>query len=71
MELILTVLIDIVTSARITSLLEVASVIVCVCLLSSPGVAATIVGVTTKLGIMQHLKEDFSQAADEEAPAEA
>lgn len=71
MDLILTIITDIVTSLRLTRILEFASLLVCICLLSSPGVSATIVGVTAKLGLMQHLKEDFSQANNEDAPAEA
>lgn len=71
MNLILTILTDIVTSLRLFSPLEIAALLVCICLLSSPGVSATIVAVTAKLGIMQHLREDFAQKDDEEAPAEA
>jgi hypothetical protein len=71
MNLILTILTDIITSLRLFSVLEIVAIFVCINLLSFPGISATIVGVTAKLGIMQHLKEDFSQADEEDAPAQA
>jgi len=55
-NLIYTILVDIVTSLRITNWLEIMALITCVMLLGSPGGIATILGAGTKLGIYNHVK---------------
>lgn len=57
LNLIITILSEVAMSLQITRLLEVASLIVVVMLLCSPGIVATILGVGTKLGIYHHVKE--------------
>ena len=52
---IIGIIIDIVGSLRITNLLQVLSLIVVGFLLSSPGVVATVIGISTKLGIYEHI----------------
>jgi len=58
MNFIFTVLADVVTSLRVTTLLEVLSLIIVIMLLSSPGAIATIIGAGTKLGIYHHVKDE-------------
>lgn len=65
MNFILTVLTDVATSLRVTTWLEVMSLVIVIMLLSSPGAIGTIIGLGTKIGIFQHVK------AEQEAKAEA
>ena len=55
-NLIVTILSEIAMSLQITRLLEVVSICVVFMLLCSPGIVATIMGVSTKLGIYSHIK---------------
>ena len=55
-NLIYTVIVDIITSLRITTWLEIMALFTCVMLLGSPGGIATILGAGTKLGIYNYVK---------------
>ena len=66
MNLILTVLTDVVTSLRITTWLQVMSVIIVLMLLSSPGAVATVIAVGTKLGLFTHVREQKKAKAEGE-----
>lgn len=64
MNLIITVLADVVTSLRVTTWLELMSLFTVIMLLSSPGAAGTILGVGAKLGIYAHIKEEKQAKED-------
>ncbi|CAM2065922.1 hypothetical protein SCOR_11120 [Sulfidibacter corallicola] len=53
-NLIFTALYEIVMSLRVTSLLQLMGIVIVVCLMSSPGACATVIGISAKLGIAQH-----------------
>ena len=58
-HLLFTILSDIVMSLRVTRGLEIMSLITVCMLLGSPGVIATLLGISTKLGILSYaLNED-------------
>ena len=56
-NLIMTFLTDLFSSLRLTRGLEFMSIVVVLMLFSSPGVIATIIGGSVKLGIFDHLKK--------------
>ena len=53
----ISILTDIITSIQIDNLLEVVALIVCIFLMSSPGIAFTAIGVSAKLGLFAHVRE--------------
>ncbi len=62
-NLIFTALIEIVTSLNLGSWLHCLSLLVVICLMSSPGACATVIGVSAKLGIGAHaLDKDRKRA---------
>lgn len=61
MNLILTILSDIVFSLNLTKPLCFLALVVVLFLVSSPGAIATIIGVCTKLGIATHMKEQHDE----------
>lgn len=62
-NLIFTALYEIVTSLNLGSWLHILSLFVVICLMSSPGTCATIIGVSAKLGIGAHaLDKDRERA---------
>jgi len=60
------VIYDIVTSLSLfRSPLELVGLIVVICLLSSPGLMFTMVGLGAKVGFFQHIKEQMTPQSDD------
>jgi uncharacterized membrane protein YkvI len=55
---IITILQEIWMSLKLSGVLSIMAIIVCVMLLASPGAVATIIGGALKLGSWQHAKEN-------------
>lgn len=56
-NLVFTIVYDIISSIRLTSLLEFGGLIIVCMLFCSPTSVATILGASTKLGIFSHLRD--------------
>ncbi len=56
-ELIVTILIEMITTLQLGRILEFISIGVVIMLLGSPGAVATVLGVSAKTGMYQHFRE--------------
>jgi len=61
LELIITIISEIFMSLQLTRVLEFVSLGVVIMLLGSPGAIGTILGVSAKLGMYKHMKEQEQQ----------
>lgn len=62
-NLIFTALYEIVTSLNLGTWLHCLSLLIVVCLMSSPGACATVIGVSAKLGIGAHALDKDKEGA--------
>jgi len=53
----LTMITEIITSLRVTNVMQCAAIVVVLMLFGSPSSVGTILGVGTKLGILSHIRE--------------
>lgn len=53
----LTMITEIITSLRVTNVMQAAAIVVVLMLFGSPSTVGTIIGVGTKMGILNHIKD--------------